>query len=327
MNKKLVFALLVIGWVSTLGITQGGFAQEKAFPSKPIEMVCHMGPGGSTSMGMRVVAGTLTEFLGVPVVVVHKPGGGGSIAPALVARAKPDGYTLVTANSNTMAIAPSIRAVRYKTTDFEHLVLYATESVALAVKSDAPWKNLQELVAEAKKEPGKLKTGIAGTGSSSHFSMELFKTAAGGLKIGHVFYKSGPEIVAAILGGHIHMSNLYFSDLRAPVGAGRLRILAVATEKRVEGYPDIPTFAELGLPEVIRPVWYGLSAPAGLPKEVSGKLKPALYSTVKHPEVKKMLAHLGYTPAFMEAEEFSKFQAEEERKIQKIAKEAGIHVE
>jgi tripartite-type tricarboxylate transporter receptor subunit TctC len=319
--------VFVIGSLMWLGVADEVLGKEKVFPNKSIELICPWGAGGSTSMGGRIIAGTLSELLGTPVVVINKTGGGGSVAAAYVAKAKPDGYTLLISNSGTNAAFLAIKSLGYKNEDFEQLAEYGTQEMALVVKSDAPWKTLLELVADAKREPEKLKFSSAGIGTGSHFCMEVFKIAAGGLKIAHVPFKSGPEAIAAILGGHLHMATLYSTDVKGVVEAGRLRILAIPAEKRLEDYPDIPTFSELGYPEVIWTAWYGIAAPKGVPKEVSEKLKDALYKAIKYPDVKKMLMHIGYNPVFKNAEEFTKFVFEEEKKCKKIAKEANIKID
>jgi tripartite-type tricarboxylate transporter receptor subunit TctC len=297
------------------------------YPVKTIELVCPFGAGGSTSMGARIIAGTLGEILGKPVIVNNKPGAGGAIAASYVAKSKPDGYTLFVFNSGTNGVIPAVRSVDYKTSDFELFGEYATQPLVLVVKGDAPWKSVQELAAHAKKNPNALKYATSGIGTSGFFAMEIFKGAAGGLKIDHVPFKSGPEYLAALLGGHAHTGVLYGVDVKGPVEAGKLRVLAAASEKRLDDYPNVPTFAEAGYPEVKLYAWYGIAAPKGLPKDVSDKLRDALAKTFQHAEVKKMLTHIGYVPVYREAEDFRKFVAEEEKKYQKVAKEAQIKVE
>lgn len=164
MNKRITYMLFIIGSLVLLGVGNDALGKEKIFPTKAIELICPMGPGGSTSIGGRIIAGTLSEFLGVPVVVIYKPGGGGSVAPLYVARSKPDGYTLLIATATSHVVIPAIRSIGYRMADFEQLALYATEMMALVVKSDAPWKTLQELVADAKKRPGELKFPLPGIG-------------------------------------------------------------------------------------------------------------------------------------------------------------------
>jgi tripartite-type tricarboxylate transporter receptor subunit TctC len=328
MNKKRIYLLLIICGMLGLGIASEALGAKKVFPSKPIELYCSFGAGGSTSIGARIIAGTLSEFLGNPVLVINNPAGAGTVAPAKVAKSKPDGYTLYVFNSGQNGITPAIRKISYKNSDFELLALYASQTIGLAVRADAPWRTLQELVAEAKKEPGKLKNaGPGNIGSPSTFSFELFKIAAGGLKIDEVPFKSGFDSMVALLGGHVHIVNVPAVEIKTFVDAGKVRLLAIATEKRLADFPDAPTFVESGYPEVIFSSWYGIAAPAGLPKEVSNTLKDALYKTIDHPEVKMMLTRVGFVPTFKNAEEFAKFVNEEQKKFEKIAKDAGIKMQ
>lgn len=322
---KKVF-LLGLGMLClALAFSQG--AQGAEYPTRNIELVCPYGAGGSTSMGARIIAGTLSEMLGRTVVVNNKPGAGGSIGAEYVAKAKPDGYTLFVFNSGSNGVTPATRTVRYKNEDFELFGQYAIQALGLVVKSDAPWKSVEELVQYAKQNPGALKFATSGIGTSGHFCMELFKKVGGDLKIEHVPFKSGPEYIAALLGGHVQMGILYLVDVKGPVEAGKLRLLAAATEKRMEDYPDIPTFGEKGYPAVKMTAWYGVSAPVGLPKEVAEKLKAALAKTFQHPEVKKMLTQIGYAPVYKDPEEFSRFVKEEDNRLLRIAKEANIKID
>lgn len=324
---KRVFILILL--MVMVGFTSNHFAvgKEKDFPTKNIELVCPYGAGGSTSMGARIIAGTMSEVLGRTVVVNNKPGAGGSIGAEYVAKAKPDGYTLFVFNSGSNGVALATRSVRYKNEDFELFGQYAVQPLALVVKNEAPWKTTSELVQYAQKNPGALKYATSGIGTSGHFCMELFKSAAGALKIEHVPFKSGPEFIAALLGGHVQMGILYLVDIKGPVEAGKLRLLATASEKRLEDYPEVPTFAEKGYPEVKMTAWYGVAAPVGLAKEVSEKLKSATAKTFKHPEVQKMLTQIGYSPAYRDGNEFAKYVKEEEKILLKVAKEANIKID
>ncbi len=324
MKKGLLLCLVVLCCMMIFVLQANG---KENYPTKNIELVCPYGAGGSTSMGARIIAGTLSEMIGRTVVVNNKPGAGGSIGAEYVAKAKPDGYTLFIHNSGSNGVTPAIRTVRYKNNDFELFGQYAIQALGLVVKSDAPWKTVEELVQYAKQNPGALKYATSGIGTSGHFCMELFKSTAGGLKIEHVPFKSGPEYIAALLGGHVQMGILYLVDIKGPLEAGKLRLLAPATEKRLEDYPGIPTFGEKGYPEVKMTAWYGVSAPKGLPKDVSAKLKGCLENTFQHPEVKKMLTQIGYAPVYKDAEEFSRFVNEEEKKLTRIAKEANIKID
>lgn len=303
-----------------------GLAAEKEFPIKPIELYCPYGAGGSTSIGARIVAGTAAEILGRPVVVINKTGAGGSIAAEYVAKAKPDGYTLLVFNSGSNGVTPAIRTVRYSNADFELYCQYTIIPLIMLVKADAPWKSLEELIAYAKQHPGELKYPTSGIGTSAHFAMELFNHAAG-TKIVHLPFKSDPECTAAILGGHAHVGILWWPANKGPVEGGKLRILAQASEKRLEEFPNIPTFAEKGFPEVTLYSWYGIAGPKGIPKEISDKLRDAFSKSSQHKEVIEALAKLGFTPYYRSAEDFAKFVKDEEEKYRRIAKEDNIRLE
>jgi len=324
---KKEFILYLAMFCCTLGFIPADEGQAAEYPTKTIELICPYGAGGSTSMGARIIAGTLSEMLGRAVVVINKPGAGGSIGAEYVAKAKPDGYTLFVFNSGSNGVTLATRTVRYRNEDFELFGQYAIQELGLVVKGDAPWRSLEELIQYAKQNPGSLKYATSGIGTSAHFCMELFKKVAGELKIEHVPFKSGPEYVAALLGGHVHMGILYLVDIKGPVEAGKFRLLAVATEKRLPDFPDVPTFGEKGYPEVKMTAWYGVAAPVGLPREISERLKAALTKTFQHPEVRKMLTNIGYTPVYKDPEEFSRFVKEEEKRLHQIAKDANIKIE
>jgi tripartite-type tricarboxylate transporter receptor subunit TctC len=325
-NKGFVW-LVIISGVLTLGIAHDVLGKEKVFPSKPIELVCPFGPGGSTSMGGRVIAGTMAEFIGAPVVVIYKTGGGGTVGPTSVLKSKPDGYTLLIAPTGPTVITPVIRSTGYKLEDFEFLGQYAMEPMGLVVRSDAPWKTVEELITYAKKNPGTLKLAIDGLGTPSNFAMEILKISAGGLKIDSVPFLSSAETITAVLGGHVQMTYAYLTSAKGPYEGGRIRILAVGTDKRLEDYPGVPTFSEIGYPEVKWGPFFALAAPHGVPKQVMEKLKDALYKTAQNPEVQKLLAKIGFIPIFRTAEEFTKFAKEERERVIKFVKETGFKVD
>lgn len=326
-NRKWVWLLFVIAGLMYSGICKDLLGAERAFPSKSIQLLVGFGPGGSTSMSGRIMAGTLSELLGTPVILSHKTGAGGALAPTQVAKSKADGYTLLVANTGPIAIAPAIRRLDYKIEDFEFLGQYAVEPMGLVVRSEAPWKTVEELVAYAKKNPGTLKFAMDGVNTPSNFGMELFKSAAGGLKIDGVPFTSGAEMVTAVLGGHAQMAYSYMMSAKGPYEGGRVRILAVGTERRLEEYPDIPTFVEVGYPEVKWGPWYGIAAPAGIPKEVSNKLKDSVAKAAQNSEVQKLLSKIGIIPVYKEPGEFTKFIKEEHQKVLKLVKDLGIKEE
>jgi tripartite-type tricarboxylate transporter receptor subunit TctC len=319
-NKTLLF--LIIGGLVYFGVSNDPLGAEKVYPSKSIELVCPIGAGGSTSMSGRVIAGTLTEYIGAPVVVIHKTGAYGTVGTTYVAKSKPDGYTLLITITGPMAISPSIRKIDYKIQDFELLCQYAIEPMGLVVRSDAPWKTVEELVADIKKAPGTFKYATDGVGTPSHVGIEFFKKAVGGLKMDAVPFLSGLETGTAVLGGHVQMTYAYLVSVKGAYEAGKIRILALGTDKRLEDYPGVPTFSEIGYPEVKWCPWYGVGAPIKVPKQVSDKLKEALYKTAQNPEVQKLLSKIGFTPSFMDGKEFTKVIQEENKKVFKLV-EAG----
>ncbi len=325
MEKKWVISLLMIGLmvIWTAGTALGA---EKSFPTKIIELYCPFGAGGSTSMGARIVAGTAAESLGRPVVVVNKPGGGGTVGADLVAKAKPDGYTLLVTQAASNGIQPAIRKLRYKNTDFEFYGQYAINPYVMLVKSDAPWKSVEELVAYTKDHPGELKYCSSGVGASDHFTMELFKSVVG-VKIEHLPFQSAGEGLTAILGGHAHVGILDWRTVKPLVEAGKVRVLAQANEKRLEDLSGIPTFAEKGYPEIKHYTWFGIAAPKGVPKQISEKLRDAFSKAFQNKEVIETLVKLGFTPYYRSAEDFTKFVKEEEEKYKRIAEKANIKMD
>jgi len=323
-KKNILWGIMTVSFLC-LGLASAVVAADE-FPTKPIELVCPFGAGGSTSMGTRIIAGTLGEILGKPVVVINKTGAGGTIGAEFVAKSAPDGYRLFIFNSGSNGVSVAIRQLRYANADFDLFGQYATQAMGLVVKADAPWKTVGDLIAYAKKNPGKLNYGSSGTGTSGNFGMELFKLAAGKLQINHVPFKSGPEVIAALLGGHVNMSFFYMVDFKGPVEAGRLRLLASAGEERIKEFPDAPTFKELGFDDIKMSAWYGLSGPKGIPQAISDKIRDAFYKTCKNKDVQSMLVKVGYMPTFKTAEEFTKFVKEEDKKFTRVAKEADIKI-
>jgi tripartite-type tricarboxylate transporter receptor subunit TctC len=298
---------------------------DDSFPSHSIELVTHR-TAGSTFQGAKIIADGLASVLGVPVVVTPKAAGGGTIAPASVASAKPDGYTLLVANSGSNGTVPTIMPVTYKNSDFHYLAMYGTQPMTLVVKSDARWKTLQDLVADVKANPGKFNYATSSVGAQSHFLMEMFKVSAGNLKIEQVPFRGAPESVQAILGGHVEIGSTYLADVKGQVDAGLLRILAVPEEKRIAAYPNVPTFAESGYADVVSTAWFGIAAPAGTPKSTTDKLEAALRKVIEDPEVKKRLTTIGYMPTYLDGEQFTQFVAAQEALFTRVARQAAIKI-
>jgi len=215
--------------------------------------------------------------------------------------------------------------VPYKTSDLEYLGMYGGMNMILIVNSNSPWKTLEELVDYAKKHPGELKYPSIGHGTGNHLVMEMFNKNAG-IKTVHVPMKGEPEVLSSILGGHCHLAMCYESGTLPLKEGGKVRFLASASEKRIDGYPDVPTFAERGYPEVIYYTWYGVAGPKGIPKEVLDKLEDAFEKTFKDKEFHNMVDKFGVTPNYMSADQFPKFVYSEEKRLRKLIKEMGLAV-
>jgi tripartite-type tricarboxylate transporter receptor subunit TctC len=296
------------------------------YPTKPIELICPFGAGGPVSLADRILADKLTEILKQPVVTVHKPGASGAIAAAYVAKSKPDGYTLFDFTSASNGTVLALRSdVTYSNADFETLGQYGTHFLAMVIKADAPWKNVKDVVEYAKKYPGVLKFGSSGVGTTLQFGMELFKIAAGGLKIDHIPFKSAPEINAALLGGHIQLGTFTWGTSKALYDAKKVRVLAVTVP--TEELPGIPTFAQEGYPEINLTAFYGLAAPKGLPKEISKKLQEACATAFQDSKTKEMLRNIGLTPDYKNAKDFALFADDRLQLFKKVAKEANIKLD
>ncbi|HTG21302.1 MAG TPA: tripartite tricarboxylate transporter substrate-binding protein, partial [Reyranella sp.] len=221
-----------------------------SFPSRPIRLIVPQAPGGNADTFGRILAQALTERLGQQVVVENRAGAGGTVGSALVAKAAPDGYTLLVADNGTHAIAPTLYGAKlpydvFK--DFTPITLAATFPTVIMIHPSVPAKNVQEFVALVKSQPGKLAYSSAGTGNGSHLTVELFRAAAGGLDMVHVPYKGGAPAIQALLAGEVQLTAVSANTALPHIQSGKVRALGVASQKRSPALPDVPTFAENGI--------------------------------------------------------------------------------
>ena len=283
-------------------------------------------------MAVKIIGDAASKTLGKPVLIVPAPGGGGMIAGARAAKAKPDGYMLLNANSATNGTILYIKKeVPYRNTDFEFLAEFGALDLGLLVKADSPFQTVEDYIAFAKKNPFGIKQASTGSGTGGHFSLELMKLRGGDLKIDMVPFKTSPEIRTAVLGGHCHGAFIYGGgggagdEFRQGIEGGG-KILAVTSRNRLKAYPQVPTFKERGL-EVVFSAWYGIAGPKGMPKEISGKLKEAIYKALQDPQVVQAIEGLGFRFEFRKSEDFTAFVGEFDSLVKKIAEEAKIPVE
>lgn len=311
------FALAVL-----LGIA--GSASAQGFPSKQVTIIVPFSAGGSVDVVARTLGKHMSAAWRQPVLIMNRPGASGNIGAALVARAAPDGYTLL-CGSTALSISPS----SYKKLKYDVLKdlapisqLVATPNL-LVVHPVIPAKSVRELVALARAKPDLLTAASAGAGTSAHFSLELFKTMAG-VKIRHIPYKGAAPSSIAVVSGEVDMALLPIVAVVPLVKAGRLRALGVTTLTRSPALPDIPTISEAGVKGYEAASWSAMLAPAGTPRSVINTVHAAIVAALASAEVKSLLAKLGGRPIGSSPEEFARTLRAEIAKWRNVAKRAGI---
>ncbi len=300
----------------------------EAYPSKPIRIVIPFAPGGTVDILGRVVGERLAARLGQPVIIDNRPGAGGNIAAAVVARAEPDGYTLFLGSMGTQSMNGSIypKLSFDPIGDFAPIARLVNSANLLVVNPSIPAKSVTELIQLLKSKPGELNYASAGIGSFNHISAVLFQTMAG-VKMTHVPYKSGGQALNSVLAGE---TQLVFQTIPAAVPyvqSGKLRALAVCTEARHPLFPDIPTASESGVPGFEISTWYGMLAPAGTPRAVIDRLHDGLARTLEDPKTQKRLTELGLDSAVNTPEEFAELIVADAKKWSQVVKAAGIQAE
>lgn len=293
------------------------------WPAKPIKLVVPFPTGGSTDAIGRLLAADLTKQFGQTVIVENKGGANGNIGSDAVAKAAPDGYTLLVSGVGSNAVNYSVYSkMPFADKDFAHVTLLATGPNVLAVHPDFPAKNVAELIALAKANPGKYSHASSGSGSSGHLAMEMLKQAAN-IQMTHVPYKGGGPAITDVIGGQVPMLFINQDNALPQVKAGKLRALAVTSLARNPAYPDTPTIAESGFSGFSAVSWFGLSAPAGTPKEVVAKLQEASVKALASPEIRERLQSQGFVVVGNTPDQFSAFVRDEIAKWGKAAKASG----
>lgn len=316
------FRTLFLGGFLATALAPAAWAQ--SYPLKPIRFVAPIPAGGSTDTLARDIAKRLSDAWGQPVVVENLPGAAGSIGAAAVAKAAPDGYTILLVN-----VGHAINASVYPTLpfdsvkDFSPIILMASLSMGLVVHPSVPAQSLKEFIALAKSKPGGLNFGSSGNGGASHLAGEIFKSMTG-TQLVHVPYKGSAPAVADLLAGHVQAM---FSDmpLATPyIKAGKLRPLAIAAPRRSPIMPDLPTFQEAGLPGYDIGVWVGILAPAGVPKDIVAKLNAEIARILKLPDMRDRVQGIGFDLVASTPEQFAAILQADVAKFAKVVKEAGV---
>lgn len=325
MNTRSLCTVIVLFVCLATGAPR--IALSQPYPAKPVRMVAAYQAGTGVDFAARTVAEKLAESLGQPFVVDNRPGAGGNIAAEIVARAPPDGYTLLVAN-NSLAINPTIYAkLAYDSLrDFAPISLTGTSAQLLVANASLPVSSVKELIEYARARPGVLNLASAGTGSPSHMAGALFSQMAG-IQMVHVPYKGAPAAFTDLIAGRV---SLYFSGLPPAipmVQTGRARAVAVTTAQRSAALPDVPTLAESGLSGYDVPLWYGVLAPAGTPAEVIAILNTQIVRALALADVSARFLKQGVDPTSSTADQFSNQIRTEIGRWAEVVRAANIKVE
>ena len=315
---KIVYALL-------LSVAGCAAAMAQSYPAKPIRLVVGFAPGGAADIISRAMSEPLGRALGQTIVVENKPGAGSSIAAEFVARSSPDGYTILIASQSGMIVNPLInKSVAYDTQrDFVAITQVTSSPLVVAVNPSLPVNSIRELIAEAKKNPGKLNFSTSGNGSLPHLATALFNALAG-IDMVHVPYKSGGLSVQSVLAGDTQVTFATAPSVMPLVQAGRLRGLAVTTRARSPLIAGLPGMEEAGLANYSLSIWYGFFAPAGTPRDIVKRLFDATVQSLHDARLKEVLARDGTeTAASRSPEDFAAFLREEASVIARVIRETG----
>jgi len=321
--KRITALLVGLAFASLAGVSHA-----QAWPSKPIRWIVPFAPGGTTDILARTIAEKLTPALGKPVIVENNPGAGGSVGATQTAKAAPDGYTIMGGTISTHAINASLyKKLPYDPVkDFVPITLIARVPNLLVVNPEVPAKNVKELIALLKANPGKYTFASSGNGTSQHLSGELFKSMAG-VDMQHIPYKGSPPALQDVVGGQVTMTFDNITTAWPLAKAGKLRPLAVTTAKRSPIAPDVPTLAESGLAGYEVGSWQGVFAPAGTPPDVVKRLNTEIVKIINMPDVRAKLEALGAEPVGNSSDEFATIVKSEVAKWAKVVKESGAHVD
>ncbi|MDA0275562.1 MAG: tripartite tricarboxylate transporter substrate binding protein [Proteobacteria bacterium] len=317
MNRTLLLAALL--GASTLAPAQG-------YPTKPINMIAPFPPGGVADIVGRPLAASMEKTLGRPVLVVNRSGAGGAVGTTAVAKAAPDGYTILMSLSS-ISIFPVSDPINgkpapYTLADFAPIALVTSDPTVLVVAADGPYKTIQEFIASARAYPGQMNYSSSGVYGTLHVAMEMFASAAG-IKLFHVPYQGGGPAVAALLGGQVHALASGPAAAVGQIKGGKMRALAGWGDKRLPLMPDLPTFKELGYQDVEFYIWSGVFAPAGTPAPAVARLRAAVRAAVNDPQFRGAMDKVSTPISYLDAPEFAKFLATDAARLKVAVEKIG----
>jgi tripartite-type tricarboxylate transporter receptor subunit TctC len=312
----------LLSFLCTLCVSFAALAQP--WPARPVKIIVPFGPGGSADTLGRLVAAKLADQLKESFVVENRGGAGGVVGSDLVAKAPPDGYTLVVSSVASHVIAPALpNGTPYDPLkDFTHIALFGGPPAVLAVHPSLPAKTLKEFVALAKEKPGSLTYGSPGPGTQGQLVAELFKRVAG-IDVLHVPYKGAAAAVTDLIGGQLSSVSTTLSTAAGQIRGGRARALALSSAQRLPDYPDIPTFVEQGYPDLVATVWFSLSGPANMPPEIVERLNAEVRRALELSDVRAKMRHEGIVPNRLDAKEVTAFVTDELRRWGPIVRASG----
>jgi tripartite-type tricarboxylate transporter receptor subunit TctC len=309
-------------------VLAAGGAAAQDYPSRPIRLVVAFAAGGTTDFVARQIAEKAKASLGQSIVVENKPGANGAIGADFVAKSEPDGYTLFFSTAGALAINPSMRSdLPYDPIkDFTPIVPVARNTVLFAVNPTLGVATAQEMIARAKDKPGTITVAITGVGAISHLAIEMLQLAAG-IKLQYVPYRGAGQAVADFIGGQLNAMSAEVPVLMPQIKAGKAKILAVSAQSRSDVLPDVPTFAELGYPDVVADNWSGVLAPPNTPRAIVARLNQAFNAVVRDPEVRRRFAENGVSTIGGTPEDLTELIRSETARWRKVVKDTGVKAE
>jgi tripartite-type tricarboxylate transporter receptor subunit TctC len=327
MNFRPLFKILPALAASAL-VMGGNALAADPFPTKPVRILVGFSPGGSNDMVARLIAPKLAEGLGQQVVIDNKPGAGGNIAASALLAAPADGHTLLMCTTGTLSIQPQLlKSMPFNPkTDLLPVTQIANAPYILLVNSALPVKNVKELVAYAKQKPGDLNFASSGNGTGGHLAGEMLKSRAG-INIVHVAYKGTGQAMPDVLGGQVSMIFDQPVSSMQYARAGKLRVLAVASGRRLTAFPDVPTVTESGVPDFEPVTWTGICASKNTPPAAIERVQREIAKVLAMPEISQRLAQDGLEPVGSTPEKFREFLAADKRKWERVIKDADIKAE
>ena len=309
-------------------LTSAVWAQPAAYPSKPIRILVGFAPGGAADYVARSMSEAFSKAMGQTVIIDNKPGAGSSIAADIVAKAAPDGYTMLIGSPSAISVNPALNPkLTYKPSDLMPITKMTTSPLVLAVTPTSPIKSVPDLIAAAKKDPGKLNYSSSGNGSAPHLGAALFGLLTG-TEMTHVPYRGGSFAITSVMAGETQLTFGTSPSVLPQASAGKLRTLAVSTRERSPLVPDVPGMREAGLPDYNLEFWYGMFLPAGTPPAVSKAVYDAVRTAMEQPSVKAALAREGTEVSLSSSPaDFSKFLVDDNKFWVNLVKSANVKVD